>query len=206
MPLIDEFYYENAKIGIWHITEANEFFEKKYKPIKSISHPKNKVLHAAAWYTALELAKPLVIVPAYLQHGAPADDKNNIKISLSHTYIYAAACIHNYRHVGIDIEMINSKAIIVKEKFANNVDVKTLATLNFNNNAHAYSLLWSIKEAAYKCMHIKGVTFKTSMSLIAAVKITAFNFKITLKWNNKILYGEAKSVADMWVTYFLAPL
>lgn len=206
MPLIHKFYYNHAKIGIWHITEALDFFENDYKPLKKISHPKNKLLHAAAWYTAINIAKPLIILPNYLPSGAPTDVNNNYYLSLSHTNIYAAAALHTLKNIGVDIEQLNSKAIIIKNKFANALDISSLDTLNLNNEVHKFSLLWSIKEAAFKCMQLHGINFKSTMSLIAIeqINLLAFNFK--LAWNNITLSGTAKKIGDIWVACIIKPL
>jgi phosphopantetheinyl transferase len=78
--------------------------------------------------------------------GAPIDLENySISNSHSHGWVCIARC--NTFGIGIDIQTLSSKCESVKNKFIGKGDVNQPANVS---NIQYYSLIWSLKEAAYK--------------------------------------------------------
>jgi phosphopantetheinyl transferase len=201
MPLIEEFYYNHTKIGIWHIIEEEDFFATKYTSIKTITHSNNRLRHVAAWYTAISLANESIISPSYTSFGAPIDDYNQYNISLSHTKNIAVGAINPILKIGVDVEWAFSKAEYLHQKFANENEILFLETLAMPMQ-EAYSLLWSIKESAYKCQHQLAINYKQTMTLKRVELQPDNSYAIIMQWNNEEMNGIAYRIDDFWVTCF----
>ena len=78
--------------------------------------------------------------------GAPYDlDAYSISNSHSHGWVCVARC--KSHEIGIDIQNINEKCERVKNKFISKHDVRKPSHLT---SLEYYTLIWSLKEAAYK--------------------------------------------------------
>ena len=148
---------ESIKIGIWKITESEEFLlEELLKKgfDKTESYQTKNTQRLKQWLaTRLLLAcffENTKII--YDNLGKPSLD-NDWKISISHSKEFVAILLNKNNHCGIDIEKITDKPSKIKHKFLN---IKDLNSINSNKDLTLY---WGAKEALYKYYGKKEVLF-----------------------------------------------
>jgi Holliday junction resolvase-like predicted endonuclease len=79
MPLVyQQNINETAKIGVWHITESEDFFLETVFPQKEINHPHKKLQHLAGRYLLKKIGKdfPLDLIKVN-SAGKPYLEKEN---------------------------------------------------------------------------------------------------------------------------------
>jgi phosphopantetheinyl transferase len=166
MPLIYHNQINSAtKIGVWHITEAENFFLQKVPLQRSITHPHKRLQHLAGRHLLLDLFPhfpiPLIQI-ATTRKPFLADEA--FHFSISHCGDYAAAVVSTQNRVGVDIEIPHPKVERIQHKFITESENALLLTVD----ANGYNLLtmaWSIKEAMFKWQGIGEVDFKKHMQI-----------------------------------------
>lgn len=157
------FYQHNinhsTRLGVWHITEAEDFFLKEVNLQRTITHPHKRLQHLAGRYLLRFLFPDF---PHQLIHIAdtrkPYLPGEEYHFSISHCGDYAAAIVSKNLQVGIDIELPSYKVARVRHKFLHvdeyhMVEKRYPAASTLQTDAQylrALTLLWSAKEAVFK--------------------------------------------------------
>ncbi len=173
MPLI---YHQQinaaTKIGVWHITEAEDFFLQQFSLQRSITHPHKRLQHLAGRHLLRDLFPnfPLALIQiADTRKPFLADEA--FHFSISHCGDYAAAIVSTENRVGVDIEIPHPKVERIQHKFLTEVEKEILTAVN--NEGHpefsGLTTAWSIKEAMFKWQGEGEVDFKKHM-LIKSLK------------------------------------
>lgn len=162
MPLIKaEQYDQHTKILIWHITESNEYFEKKLSkyftspyPWKNMI-PKRRREYLASRYILQKALPPPLTVADYIkdQNGAPRIRQSPVFIGISHCEKYTA-CIISNRRTGCDIEVYQDRILKLSDKFMTPKDQNWAAEGDPVKRTH---LMWGIKESSYKTWAKRGI-------------------------------------------------
>jgi phosphopantetheinyl transferase len=160
MPLVfQQDINENAKIGVWCITEPESFFLEQVNASQNINNPMKRWQHLAG-RLLLKTINPSFPLDAICieENGRPFLKGNPLHFSISHTAEYVAAIICSSHPVGVDIEKIDSKIQRVKHKF---IDFEEMAILNELplNDDEQNTLAWCVKEAVFKWHQRGGVDF-----------------------------------------------
>ena len=119
MPLV---YQKNinptTKVGVWHITEAEDFFSQI--PLqREITHPHKRLQHLAGRFLLKELFPDFPIELIRIASTKKPFLENDVyHFSISHCGDYAAVIVSNNHRVGADIEMPSKKIEKVKHKFS----------------------------------------------------------------------------------------
>ena len=92
---------------------------------------------------------------SYSENGSP-NLNNHQYISISHSGNLVCIIISE-KEIGIDIEKISDKSLLLKEKFVNPHHTEI--------NKEKSTLIWSIKEAVFKFHKIGDVDFKKDISV-----------------------------------------
>ena len=166
MPLVyQQDINEDAKIGVWHITESEDFFLESVFPQKEINHPHKRLQHLAGRYLLKKIGKdfPLDSIKAN-SSGKPYLENQNCHFSISHCGDYAAVIISDHSNVGIDIEKANQKIEKIKNKFSSIQELELFAT-NSINVIESLTMIWSIKEALYKWYGAGMIDFKKHLCI-----------------------------------------
>lgn len=168
MPLIHtiQIYpetYRLTKIGIWHITEEEAFFQTKVAVASTVTHPHKRLQHLAARYllTALEEEFPLneIVISPSRKPYLPNDP---LHFSVAHCGDYAVAIVSRKYRVGIDVEKISTKIERVAAKFLNDVELEFITK---TERDVFLTTCWSAKEAVFKWYGAGGLDFKKNMLL-----------------------------------------
>ena len=171
MPLIHlEEVSPKTFIGLWKIEENPEELEKQLQlkehelsVLRSLQGQKRN-LH---WLATRVLLRKMLSTEEYIdckadENGKPVLVNLPHKISLSHSYDYAAVMISLSREVGIDIEIIKEKIDRVKHKFLSNEE---LAFIEEKHKLEHLYACWCAKEALYKLNGKKETSFKDNIHL-----------------------------------------
>lgn len=198
MPLIyHHTINEFTKVGVWHITEAENFFMQKVNLQRSITHPHKRLQHLAGRYIlqALYPHFPTALIEiANTKKPFLADEA--FHFSISHCGDYAAAIVSTKNRVGVDIEIPHPKVERIQHKFINDVEKNLLEKIEV---IHKLTMFWSIKESIFKWYgegevdfkkHIKIKSLKKNESGFYAKCIFAKEKDISLKVQNITLVGN----------------
>ncbi len=158
MPLV---YQQNinavTKMGVWHITETEDFFLQQVPLQKEITHWHKRLQHLAGRYLLKELYPdfPLDLIKI-ADTRKPFLENEAYHFSISHCGDYAAVIISKEYRVGVDVELVNDKIEKIIHKFLSRQEKTLLHPNDINTTA---TLLWSVKESVYKWKGSGGVDF-----------------------------------------------
>ena len=158
MPLV---YQQNinavTKMGVWHITETEDFFLQQVPLQKEITHWHKRLQHLAGRYLLKELYPdfPLELIKI-ADTRKPFLEDEAYHFSISHCGDYAAVVVSKEYRVGVDVELITDKVEKIIHKFLSKQEKKLLQADAVNKTA---TLLWSVKESVYKWKGSGGVDF-----------------------------------------------
>ncbi len=166
MPLV---YQQNinafTKIGLWHITEPEDFFlELLPFPSKRI-HPQKRLQHLAGRILLPTLYGDFPLQQILIANSRkPYLEGNSYHFSISHTHHYAAAIISTQHKVGVDIEMPHQKVARIQHKFLTQQELYLLDKLG-GETFHWLTLAWSVKETLFKWHGDGNVDFKAHLRI-----------------------------------------
>ena len=164
MPLV---YQQNinavTQLGVWHITETEDFFLSTVPLQQSITHPHKRLQHLAGRYLLRELYPdfPISLI-SIADTKKPFLANEAYHFSISHCGDYAAVIISEVQRVGVDIELINEKISRIFPKFLSKEELFLLPRGSINKTA---TLLWSVKESIFKWYGDGKVDFKQHMKV-----------------------------------------
>ncbi len=164
MPLIYQQQLNNhTKIGVWHITEAEDFFLQKVSLQREIAHPQKRLQHLAGRYLLADLFPnfPIELIKI-ADTRKPFLPSDTFHFSISHSGHYAAAIVSTQNRVGVDVEIIAPKAAKLKDKFLSAAEQSLLLDMDIEKGC---TLFWCVKEAVYKWYGLGGLDFKIDMPI-----------------------------------------
>ena len=190
MGIIRNTKENNCNIAIWDMQESLDEILKLSKPfdlvrLKTEKRKKEFLISRLL----LEQLSPNTII-TYNQFGAPKLD-NGKHISISHSKKMVAVIISE-QQVSIDIEQISEKALVLSSKFVSEKNLKKLSK-------EKATLIWCIKEAAFKWHQKGGVDF------IKDIIIPEFSVKekgiVTIQIKNKELNLNYQKINNQYLVY-----
>ncbi|MFM2325851.1 MAG: hypothetical protein RIR31_53 [Bacteroidota bacterium] len=189
MPLV---YQQNinavTKMGVWHITETEEFF--KNMPLqKNITHWHKRLQHLAGRYLLKDLYPdfPLELIKI-ADTRKPFLEDEAYHFSISHCRDYAAVLISKEQRTGVDIELVNEKIDKIVPRFLTEAECLLIASNTVNKTA---TLFWSVKETVYKWQGSGGTDFKKHIRIE----------KFTGNLDEGIVYCLFKNKIELQVNY-----
>ena len=160
MPLVFTEQIDGVtKLGVWHITETEDFFSADMPLQRSITHPHKRLQHLAGRYLLREMFPdfPLeLILIADTRKPFLADEA--FHFSISHCGDFAAVIVSRKNRVGVDIEIPQEKIERIAHKFLSATESAVLEKLDVERSVQL-TLAWSIKEAIFKWYGAGGVDF-----------------------------------------------
>ncbi len=180
MPL----YYQHTindttKLGIWQITEDENFFLTQVMLQQDITHPHKRLQHLAGRYLLKYLFPDFPyeeILIAYTRK--PYLQNEQYHFSISHCGNYAAAIVSSTHRVGIDIEIPSHKVERIAHKFVHEDEKKFLVNSEWSGvngeqltvDGQLLTVLWSAKESLFKWYSLGGIDFKEHMQLSGIIQ------------------------------------
>ncbi len=164
MPLVyQQNINEASKMGVWHITEAEDFFIQQVPLQKEITHAHKRLQHLAGRWLLKELYPefPIELIKI-ADTRKPFLENEAFHFSISHCGDYAAVLVSKSYRVGVDVEMVTDKIKRIIPKFLTEAEQQLLLPEGISSTA---TLFWSIKEAIYKWKSTGGVDFKKHINI-----------------------------------------
>jgi len=167
MPLIfQQDINDFAKIGIWELKESEIFFSE-IEIRNNIAHPSKRLQHLAGRFLLKTLFPDFPIKDIVISvSGKPILIDNSYFFSISHTNEYVAAIVSKHENVGIDIEKVSSKIMGVLKRVLSNSELNTIDKQNWAETYQAEILMWCIKEAVYKWLGEKNISFQNDINVV----------------------------------------
>ncbi|MGB4843019.1 MAG: 4'-phosphopantetheinyl transferase superfamily protein [Ferruginibacter sp.] len=171
MPLV---YQQNinavTRIGLWHITEDENFFLKEVPLKREISHWHKRLQHLAGRLLLKELYPdfPLRLIKI-ADTKKPFLEDEPFHFSISHCGDYAAAIVSKLYRVGVDVELLNEKIERIQHKFMYDEELPVLNEQCPMPVTQSLTLYWSVKESVFKWWGSGEVDFKKDI-VITSIK------------------------------------
>lgn len=167
MPLfytqsIDEY----TRLGVWEITEPEDFF-LEYVPVsRQITHPLKRLQHLAGRFLLQHLFPdfPLSLIQV-ANTNKPFLPEESHHFSISHCGNYAAAIVSTVDRVGIDIEMPADRLLQLMPKYLHEKERLLAEPHALDQLVHVATILWSAKEAMFKWYGHGEVDFKKHLRI-----------------------------------------
>jgi 4'-phosphopantetheinyl transferase len=157
---------EHARLGVWHITEDEDFFIKKL-PLKENELAELVLLRGhrrLEWLAArylLQVMTGWVYTMVKDSHGKPHLHNKAYEISVSHSKDYTAIIIAPDL-VGVDIQYLTPKLVKVAYRVLNEQKFEQLKEETKLEHLHVY---WGAKEALYKAYGKKNLDFRKNIQI-----------------------------------------
>lgn len=163
----------STRFAIWRIEEDAEYLvsrlqldEREEAVLESFNKGK-RTLH---WLATRVLLRYMLDTPNYIECVSDKNGKPYLvnfpqRISLTHSFEYAAVMISDHSEVGIDLELIKPKILRIADKFMKPTELVFMQELDEEQRMlHLYAC-WCAKEAVYKLQGDRGVSFKDNMTI-----------------------------------------
>jgi phosphopantetheinyl transferase len=210
MPLVfQQDINANSRMAIWNIDEPLSFFEQSGFRTPNIKHPLRKMAHAAGRFllrqTFPQISPEQVTI---LPNGKPALNDPAFQFSITHA-CNAVAVIGSNVPVGIDLEFDGAKAHRLSTRFCHDSET-TIGQTHFPNSMEEFHLLlWTLKEAAYKCFGQPGIRFREQIQLknlnVSETHVHAELLLFTNDLNPIALQGSSRRVEEGWLSWVSEP-
>lgn len=160
----------HTSFAVWKIEEtADELYCKLQLngQEKAYLEKLNKGKRYLHWLSTRVLLRTMLDTAEYIdcqvdEYGKPFLVNFTQKISLSHSFDYAAVMVSADKQVGIDIELIKSKIARIAHKFMSNSELSFMDRSHYTR--HLYTC-WCAKEAVYKLQGKNNVSFLDNIRL-----------------------------------------
>lgn len=159
----------NVRFAIWRIEEsADELIGRLQLDAReqAVLGRLNKGKRTLHWLATRVLLRKMLDTPGFIdcpsdENGKPYLANFPQRISLTHSFDYAAVMMSNNGEVGIDLELVKPKILRITNKF---MKVQELESVGSDHVEKLYAC-WCAKEAVYKLQGNKGVSFKDNMTI-----------------------------------------
>ena len=175
MPLVYQHQLDTfTKIGVWHITEDENFFLEQVPLQRNIKHPHKRLQHLAGRYLLKNLF-PLFPISLILiaDTRKPFLEDEAFHFSISHCGNYAAAIVSTRNRVGVDIEIPHQKIEKIQHKFLSEKE-KQILQEDGGDNKNMLTMAWSVKEAMFKWYGAGQVDFIEDMNILSLKQRSKF--------------------------------
>jgi len=164
MPL---FYQHNinetSRLGIWHITEPEDFFLQRVPLKRDVSHLQKRLQHLAGRFLLTELFSDFPLEEIMIADTRkPYLENEKYHFSISHFGQYAAAIVSSSNRVGVDVEKTTPTIERIRNKFLSEQE-SAIAFEGIERSGHRLrqlTLLWSAKETIFKWYSLGNVNFR----------------------------------------------
>ncbi|MBK1440068.1 4'-phosphopantetheinyl transferase superfamily protein [Parapedobacter sp. ISTM3] len=159
----------NVRFAIWRIEEPAEDLIGRLQlgaREKAVLSRLNKGKRTLHWLATRVLLRKMLDTPGYIdcpsdENGKPYLANFPQRISLTHSFDYAAVMMSDNGEVGIDLELVKPKILRIADKFMKPNELEAIGRTGIEK---LYAC-WCAKEAVYKLQGNKGVSFKDNMTI-----------------------------------------
>ncbi|WP_319478797.1 4'-phosphopantetheinyl transferase superfamily protein [uncultured Draconibacterium sp.] len=196
MPLIEKIANQNGTIGVWELKETSDDLLKschlnsvdKARLVTFKAEKRRKEFLA----TRLLLQKLLPEREEVIyrdEFGKPSLMDSGLNISITHS-ADLAAIILSEKNIGIDIEQVQRNIDKVVTRFASPKEIEFIE--KSNDPQLVKILLWSAKEAIFKCCGVQGVQFNRQIA------ITPFDYNAQSNFSGVVQHPDKEAAYDLF--------
>lgn len=192
MPLYQELSHQDTTILVWKYDETDAFcFQHLVEPhrqeqIEALHPKKQKEYMMVRQMLKLKLPQHQIV---YEDNGQPRLSPEDFKISISHSFPWAALAIST-QNIGIDWEKIQPKILNIKHKFLTDREQEWLPS---EQETEYLTVIWAIKEALYKLHPSKYWSLKKhyevepfSLNDLSSIQCSVFDEQFTDVYTAKV--------------------
>ncbi|MGK6350114.1 4'-phosphopantetheinyl transferase family protein [Parapedobacter sp. DT-150] len=159
----------NVRFAIWRIEESAEELISRLQlnaRERATLGRLNKGKRTLHWLATRVLLRKMLNTDGFIdcpsdENGKPYLANFPQRISLTHSFDYAAVMMSDNGEVGIDLELVKPKILRIADKFMKPDELESIG----KNNIEKLYACWSAKEAVYKLQGNRGVSFKDNMTI-----------------------------------------
>jgi 4'-phosphopantetheinyl transferase len=162
---------EQTRFAIWKVEESAEDLtnclqlNSREEALLARLNKGKRTLH---WLATRVLLRTMLDTTGYIDCPSDANGKPYLanfpeRISLTHSYEYAAVMLSTKGEVGIDLEIVKPKITRIANKF---LQEDELAFIGGEDPIRQLYACWCAKEAVYKLQGNKGVSFRENMRVL----------------------------------------
>lgn len=193
---------ENTRLAIWEIAEAPSFFMTEVGLRYPVLHPQKQAQHLAAGYLLLHLFPDFPYhTMVYPSAGRPYVPGDRYFFSLTHSGNMAAAIVSKSLAVGIDMERISDRVLRVRQKFLSEQEWEWVQTYEGEQRRDLLTLLWTVKETAYKWYNRPGTLFNQGI-LIDQFQLESTGL-IPVRVAKRLVEVAYTRVQDYYLSYII---
>ncbi len=162
MAFVKEIKTSLGRLGVWKLTESSEELCQLYELSESeqyqFNHFKSEKRKTEFLAARIVLEGILGYKPEinYTEHGKPILPNSTLHLSISHSGELVAVFLSD-RKVGVDVENIHRNIDKVAHRFLHEKEKNFIDSTSSPQLAKI--ILWSAKEALFKCTEETGVQF-----------------------------------------------
>ena len=162
---------EQTRFAIWKVEETAEDLTSRLQlneREEALLNRLNKGKRTLHWLATRVLLRTMLDTTGYIDCPSDVNGKPYLanfpdRISLTHSYEYAAVMLSKKGEVGIDLEIVKPKITRIASKF---LQEEELAFIGDKDQIRQLYACWCAKEAVYKLQGNKGVSFKDHMRVL----------------------------------------
>ena len=196
MPLIEKKENKDNTIGVWELKESAEDLLKicelnstdstHFATFKAEKRRKEFLASRLLLQQLLPKCPEIVYLDKF---GKPSLKNSGLNISITHS-ADLAAIILSEKNIGIDIEQLHRNIDKVVTRFASPSEIKFIE--QSNDPQLVKILLWSAKEAIFKCCGVQGIQFNRQIA------ITPFDYNKYSCFSGALRHPEKKVDYDLF--------
>jgi phosphopantetheinyl transferase len=142
-----------------NISQDTFLFPEEHRGLRNVKHPSRRYEFIGIRQLRNKMIPNQEII--YLPSGKPALKDSVLHISISHSAHTICLGVSEF-DIGLDIEAPNDRILRIISKFCS----KEETSLFNEQSVHDMTLLWTLKEAAYKKANNPGLDFKKEIKII----------------------------------------
>jgi 4'-phosphopantetheinyl transferase EntD len=167
MPLENLHTYSNAAWALWKIEEDEGTLTAAVAPYEPTPPQVSNVFKRLEFLAARVLIQALLSSRGLKFHGLTKDAfgkpylrNHDLHVSLSHSYPYVAAVLHDKHDVGIDLEQPKPKLLKIAHRVLHPDELA-----NAGSDIVKHCIYWCAKEALVKIHGKKDLTFSENLKI-----------------------------------------
>ncbi len=194
MPLKKITGNDHHSWGLWRIDDEDDVSLEDENVFGSAPESLTNPVKRKEWMAGRKLVKTLMEKSGLTfrgivkdQYGKPFPAESSYHLSLSHSFPYVAAYLHQSDSVGIDLEQPKEKLLRIAPRILDEEEL-TIA----GNDVRKHCIIWCAKEVLVKVHGKKNLVFAKNL------KISPFSINSTGEITGRIIVNNHDTIVPMY--------
>jgi 4'-phosphopantetheinyl transferase EntD len=180
--------------GIWKVEEDEKFFFHELNGVGDIPETLTHIKKRIEWLAGRVLVKILMEKSGLTfrgivknEFGKPFPVESSYQLSLSHSYPYVAAYLHERESIGIDLEQPKEKLLRIAPRVLDEEELKTAG-----DDLNKHCVIWCAKEVLVKVHGKKDLVFASNL------KINPFSMNSSGTLTGRIIVNSHYTIVPLY--------